>query len=160
MLPYPLTWSAPDDVTWSFGRFVLWEAQRRLECRERTVRLGSRSLDLLLQLLKHPGEIVAKEELLASVWSGVVVDEGSVRVQMSALRKALGVPEPKDGCREWIVTVPLRGYRFVGRVLCQPADALSVSPPVPPWAGETLLPWPDLAATKGFLPPRTRPASL
>ena len=67
MLPYPLTWSARDDVTWSFGRFVLWEAQRRLERMERTVRLGTRSLDLLLQLLKHPGEIVAKEALLASV---------------------------------------------------------------------------------------------
>ncbi|WP_395347450.1 transcriptional regulator [Variovorax sp. UC122_21] len=43
------------------------------------VRLGSRSFDILIQLLWRAGEVVSKEELLQAVWPGVLVDEGSVR---------------------------------------------------------------------------------
>ena len=104
------------ETTWRFGRFVVWEAQRRLERSGEEVRIGSRSFDLLLRLVKSGGEILSKDELLASVWAGVIVDEGSVRVQMSLLRKALGKPDDGQGCKEWVSSIPLRGYRFNGRV--------------------------------------------
>src|SRR6185437_17139365 len=61
------------------------------------------------------GELVTKEELLARVWPGAVVEESNIQVQVSALRKALG----KE--RNLILTVPLRGYRFTGNV--RPLDA-------------------------------------
>src|SRR3546814_6723157 len=35
---------------------------------------------------------------------------------ISTLRKTLGKPCQNDGCTEWISNVPLRGYRFNGRV--------------------------------------------
>src|SRR5690348_6618346 len=115
---------AGGDVRLRFGPFTLWETQRRLERQGQAVRLGARSFDLLLHLVKRAGELVSKDELLASVWTGLVVEEGSVRVHMSLLRKALGKPEPGDGCREWIATIPQRGYRFNGRVVRgQPDDA-------------------------------------
>ncbi|SFM68603.1 helix-turn-helix transcriptional regulator [Variovorax sp. OV329] len=114
---------ANGEVLWRFGSFVLWESQRRLERRGQSIRLGSRSFDLLLQLLKRAGEVISNEEFLAAVWSGVVVEEASVRVHMSNLRKALGTPDPIDDCREWIANVPLRGYRFVGRVACEAVQA-------------------------------------
>src|SRR5690348_17402973 len=85
---------AGDDVRLRFGPFILWETQRRLERQGQAVRLGARSFDLLLHLVKRAGELVSKDELLASVWTGLVVEEGSVRVHMSLLRKALGKPEP------------------------------------------------------------------
>ncbi|MDM0053558.1 winged helix-turn-helix domain-containing protein [Variovorax sp. J22R115] len=78
--------------------------------------MGPRSFDLLLQLLKRAGEFVSKEGLLATVWAGLVVEEGSVRVHMSTLRKALGEPGAGEECHEWISTLPQRGYRFNGRV--------------------------------------------
>ena len=106
----------PDDTLWAFGSFVIWESQRRIESPDHQVRLGPRSFDLLLALVKRHGEYVAKEELLTSVWKGVVVEEASVRVHMSLVRKALGEPGSDDGCLEWISNVPLRGYRFNGRV--------------------------------------------
>ncbi len=81
-----------------------------------SVRLGSRSFELLLQLLRRVGEVVGKDELLATVWAGVVVEESSVRVHISALRKALGEPQDGDNCKEWISNIPLRGYRFNGTV--------------------------------------------
>lgn len=116
MRPDPFTVLVPKESKWRFGSFVLWEAQRRLEYRGQPVRLGGRAFDLLLQMLKRPGEVISNEEFLASVWSGVVVEEASVRVHMSLVRKALGKPGPEDGCREWIITIPLRGYCFVGPV--------------------------------------------
>lgn len=106
-------------IRWHFGAFVLFETQRRLERAGLAVRIGPRSFDLLLHLIKCAGEFVGKSELLASVWAGVVVEEGSVRVHMSALRKALGEPGGDDECVEWISSVPLRGYRFNGRVRCE-----------------------------------------
>jgi len=107
---------APPEIRWYFGDFVVWEAQRRLERAGEAVRVGPRAFDLLLQLLKQAGEFVSKHELLSSVWADVVVEEASVRVHMSTLRKALGKPDENEGCKEWISNVPLRGYRFNGRV--------------------------------------------
>ncbi len=135
--------AAPDmsaDIRWRFGAFVVWETQRRLERFGQAIRLGSRAFELLLQLIARAGEVVSSEELLAAVWSGVVVEEASVRVQMSALRKALGEPEPSDPCEEWISNIPLRGYRFNARALREEVGAASGSdadepafakPPVP-----------------------------
>lgn len=106
------TGQGPGEVCWRFGEFVLWEAQRRLERLGQRVRVGSRAFELLLQLLKRGGEVVGKEELLSTVWADVVVEESSVRVHISTLRKALGKPQDNDNCKEWISNIPLRGYRF------------------------------------------------
>jgi predicted ATPase/DNA-binding winged helix-turn-helix (wHTH) protein len=114
--------TAPREIRWHFGAFVLWETQRRLERSGQAVRLGPRSFDLLLHLLKRTGELVGKDELLAAVWAGVVVEDASVRVHMSLLRKALGAPSDGDDCKEWITTVPLRGYRFNGQIRRELAD--------------------------------------
>src|SRR5262249_32662601 len=73
-------------------------------------------------------------ELLATVWAGLVVEEGSVRVHMSTLRKSLGEPGADEGCQEWISNVPQRGYRFNGRVrrespgVVEPAARPSAAP--------------------------------
>ncbi|MDQ0026813.1 putative ATPase/DNA-binding winged helix-turn-helix (wHTH) protein [Variovorax paradoxus] len=130
----------PGEVRWRFGAFILWETQRRLERLGQSVRLGSRSFELLLQLLRRGGDIVGKDELLAAVWAGVVVEESSVRVHISALRKALGEPQDGDNCKEWISNIPLRGYRFNGTVFREqvggpPQDRLpAIALPAPSFA--------------------------
>ncbi|MDQ0570555.1 DNA-binding winged helix-turn-helix (wHTH) protein [Variovorax paradoxus] len=113
------------EVRWRFGAFVLWETQRRLERVGQRVRLGPRAFELLLQLLKRRGEVVDKEQLLATVWAGVVVEESSVRVHISSLRKALGKPNDSVNCKEWISNIPLRGYRFNGTVFREEVDPSS-----------------------------------
>ena len=93
-----------------FGRFRLFPLQRELRAGDQPVTLGSRAFDVLQVLVEAGGELVTKEELLARAWPGIVVEESNIQVQISALRKALGTD------RNLIVTVPLRGYRFVGEV--------------------------------------------
>ena len=95
----------------SFGRFRLDLARRELSRDNKPVQLGGRALDILCVLATAEGAVVTKDELMARVWAGVVVEENNLQVHISALRKALY----EDGGRErWIVTVPGRGYRFLG----------------------------------------------
>ncbi|WP_082542738.1 winged helix-turn-helix domain-containing protein [Rhodanobacter sp. Root561] len=125
----PPAWT---EVRWGFGSFLVWEERRHLESFGQAIKLGSRSFDLLVHLLKRAGEVVSKDELLSAVWDTVVVDEASVRVHMSQLRKALGEPGESDECKEWISNIPLRGYRFNGRVLRELIDTSSAVTARPP----------------------------
>jgi len=94
----------------SFGRFRLNLERRELRRDNTQVRLGGRALDILCVLASAGGAIVTKDELMARVWAGVVVEENNIQVHISALRKAL----EEDGNGEsWIVTVAGRGYRLL-----------------------------------------------
>src|SRR5580698_3778350 len=74
----------------AFGTFRLFVTQRVLIEGDRAVRLGSRALEILFALLEHPGELVRKARLFQRVWPDVVVEEGTLRVHIAALRKVLG----------------------------------------------------------------------
>jgi predicted ATPase/DNA-binding winged helix-turn-helix (wHTH) protein len=91
-----------------FGEFELAPGARSLWRRGEQVTLGSRALDILIALASKPGQILSKDDLTKSVWRGAFVDETSLRVGISALRKALG-----PGGDRYIATVPGRGYCFI-----------------------------------------------
>jgi predicted ATPase/DNA-binding winged helix-turn-helix (wHTH) protein len=97
----------------SFDSFRLFPGQRLLLDADRPVRLGSRALDILTVLVEHAGRVVSKEELIARVWPNVFVEESNLKIQVSALRRAMG--DGQVGAR-YIVTVPGRGYEFVAPV--------------------------------------------
>ncbi|MBB5609501.1 MULTISPECIES: winged helix-turn-helix domain-containing protein [unclassified Janthinobacterium] len=104
-----------------FGPFRLLPLERVLFDGERALRLGSRAMDLLLALLERAGEIVDKQELLATVWPNAVVDDATLRVHLAALRKVLG--DGRDGQR-YITTIPGRGYGFLAPLsLAAPVEA-------------------------------------
>ena len=109
-----------DDTVFCFGAFRLIPAQRTLEEDGNPVRLGGRAFDLLLALVRQSGEVIGKEALIAAVWRDLVVDESGLRVQMAALRRALG--EQRTGVRH-IATVPQRGYSLVTPVRRQRRSA-------------------------------------
>jgi len=71
-------------------------------------------LDILTYLADRPGEVIAKQELMDHVWSGVSVEEGSLRVHVAAIRKALC--DGQFGNR-YIANIKGRGYSFVGTVV-------------------------------------------
>ena len=116
----------------TFGSFQLDCRQRVLSRDGVTVALGSRAIDLLCELAQAPGELVTKDHLLARVWPGTIVEENNLQVQVSAIRKALAADAQG---RDWLQTVPGRGYRFVAPV--RPPAAGSPAP-LPP--GVTAMP--------------------
>jgi predicted ATPase/DNA-binding winged helix-turn-helix (wHTH) protein len=89
------------------------------------VSISAKALDILTVLVEARGHLVTKDELLAQVWPGLVVEEHNIQVHVSALRKALG-----DDAG-WIVTLPKRGYRFAGPLSEMPAAASRPSLPQP-----------------------------
>jgi len=102
----------------SFGRYRLLPAQHLLLAGDSPVHLGSRAFDLLLALVERPGALRSKDELMAKVWPHVFVDEGNLKVQIAALRRALG---DGSGSERYIAAVPGRGYCFVMPVTRSPA---------------------------------------
>ncbi|HUB43633.1 MAG TPA: winged helix-turn-helix domain-containing protein [Acetobacteraceae bacterium] len=91
----------------SFDRFTMIPDQRLLLRDGKPIRLGGRAFDTLVALAKRRGALVTKDELIAEVWPGTFVEAGNLRVQIVALRKALG---DTDG--RLIQTDAGRGYRF------------------------------------------------
>src|SRR5262252_8499366 len=94
----------------SFGRFRLDPVRHELRRDGKPVRLGGRARDILSVLASAGGAIVSKDELMARVWAGVVVEENNLQVHIRTLRKAL---EGDSNGGSWIVTVPGRGYRLL-----------------------------------------------
>jgi DNA-binding winged helix-turn-helix (wHTH) protein len=83
---------ADDDVHGNlrFGPFDLSSRERVLRRDGVVLPLGSRAIDILIYLAERPGKVIAKQELIDHVWSDVTVEEGSIRVHVAAIRKALG----------------------------------------------------------------------
>ena len=119
-----------DHAVLTFGDFELSTRRRTLMRTGRRLRIGSRAMDILLLLAARPGELVTKDEIQERLWPGIFVDEASIRVHLSALRKALG-----DDGREYVHTVAGRGYILV------PPVTRSAEPRRPtPSAAHTQLP--------------------
>ncbi|MGH7684018.1 MAG: winged helix-turn-helix domain-containing protein, partial [Vulcanimicrobiaceae bacterium] len=66
-----------------FGQFELLVGERVLLADGAPVTMGARAFDLLVALAYRPGTLVTKEELLATVWPGLVVEENNLQVQVS-----------------------------------------------------------------------------
>jgi DNA-binding winged helix-turn-helix (wHTH) protein/tetratricopeptide (TPR) repeat protein len=94
-----------------FGPYRLDRGQRLLFRGNEIIPLAPRIYDTLLALVESGGRVLNKDDLLRRVWQDSFVEEGSLARTVSTLRKILG-----DGPREYIVTVPKRGYRFAAGV--------------------------------------------
>lgn len=116
------------DRALNFGPFTLDPARKLLLDDGCVVRLGGRALDLLIALVERAGDVVSHDELFAQVWPRTVVEESSLRVHMSSLRKALG--DGLDG-RRYIASLPGRGYRFVMDVTQTRGASAPAAPVVP-----------------------------
>ena len=93
-----------------FEGFVLDPLKRTLVREGRVVGLSSKGFDVLTYLVRNPGRVVEKEELLQAVWPGAFVEEGNLAQHISGLRKALG------DRADVIVTIPRQGYQFTAAV--------------------------------------------
>ena len=89
-----------------FGHYRLKRAERQLLGPNGPVELSARSFDILAMLLDRPDEVIGKTELFDTVWPGVVVEDNTLQVHVSALRKSLS--------SEMIATVHGRGYKYAG----------------------------------------------
>jgi predicted ATPase len=124
-----MTRDATRPPQFAFGPFRLLPAQQLLLEGDSPVRLGGRARDLLLALVEQAGQVITKEALSARLWPNIVVEEGTLRVHVAALRKALR--DGQEG-RRYIANVAGRGYSFVGEVVAtDEPDPTTIAPPEP-----------------------------
>src|SRR5262249_47719781 len=96
---------------YEFGPYRLDTVGRSLERRGEVIALPPKAVEVLAELVKRPGEVVGKKELMETVWSETFVEEANLNQMVFLLRRALG-----NNGSEYISTVPRRGYRFSGTV--------------------------------------------
>ncbi|MBV8616842.1 MAG: winged helix-turn-helix domain-containing protein [Acetobacteraceae bacterium] len=92
-----------------FGRFRILPHRREVLSDGRPVELGGRAFDLLLALIEANGAVVSKDQLISRVWPSQIVEEGNLRAQIRALRRAFADPD-------LVRTVAGRGYQFTAEV--------------------------------------------
>src|SRR6266849_5565948 len=124
-----------DEHAISFGPYRLLASQRLLLEGDQPVRLGSRAFDILAALVERAGEVVGKQELITRAWPKTLVDEANLKIQVSALRRALG---DGQGGHRYVVTVPGRGYNFVARVRREEPSLAALPPTAAPAAMHNL----------------------
>src|SRR5215469_9826381 len=105
--------SLAEKEIYQFGHFTLDPTERVLSCEGMPLPLTPKAFDTLLCLVRNPGRMLTKDELLKQVWPDTFVEEVNLAVNISAIRKALG-ENPQD--HRYIATVPGHGYRFVAEV--------------------------------------------
>ena len=130
----------PDEVT--FGPFRFDLLRRELTRDGLPVRLGGRALDILSVLAAAKGELVTKDQVIAQVWSGVVVEENNIQVHISALRKVL---DDGGGGQRHLRTVQGRGYRLIGASPLEAESGVRHSLPTPEKPSIAILPFANLS---------------
>ncbi len=103
-----------DDFRVDTGQFLLIKAGHSTPITPTIFRI-------LLILLQRAGDVVAKEQLIQSVWPDSFVEEGNLNRNISTLRKSL---DEKPCDHRYIETIPKMGYRFVA-----PVRSLEYQPP-------------------------------
>jgi two-component system, OmpR family, copper resistance phosphate regulon response regulator CusR len=99
--------SQPESTVLASGDVALDLRTRRAAVGDRTVDLSAREFALLEALMRHPGQVLTRQQLLSHVW-GYDFDPGSnvVDVYVRYLRRKLGA--------DAIETVRGAGYRMAG----------------------------------------------
>jgi predicted ATPase/DNA-binding winged helix-turn-helix (wHTH) protein len=129
----------------AFGRYTLLPGRGELQAAGGSpVALGPRATAVLMALIAARGSVVSQSSLLAHAWPGQDIHASNLRVQIAALRKALG----ED--RDLIGTVAGRGYVFTGRL-----NAMSPAAPdsrmIRPCTGQLPLPMAELIGREAQL---------
>ena len=99
-------------LAYEFGPYQLDAVGRSLKCGGEVIALPPKAVEVLAELVKRPGEVVGKKELMETIWRETFVEEANLNQMVFLLRRAL---EANNGS-EYITTVPRRGYRFSGTV--------------------------------------------
>jgi DNA-binding winged helix-turn-helix (wHTH) protein len=95
-------------TVYEFGQYRLDPLSRSLQRLGETIALPPKAVEVLLELVKRPGIVGGKQDLMKAVWPDTFVEEANLNQMIFLLRRALG-----DQC---IATVPRRGYRFTADV--------------------------------------------
>src|SRR5664280_2679908 len=100
---------AAEAQSYAFGPFRLVPGERILRRGNQVLPLPPKAFETLLLLVRNPGHLMRKEDLIAALWPDSFVEEVSLASKISILRKVL----TDAGAGVYIQTVSKQGYRFL-----------------------------------------------
>jgi Tol biopolymer transport system component/DNA-binding winged helix-turn-helix (wHTH) protein len=98
-----------------FGLFELNSGSRQLHKQGRRVRLQAQPLQILEILLEHPGELIARKQLIDRLWPSDVHVDYEIGLNGAIKRLRLALDDSSDN-PIFIETIPKQGYRFLAPV--------------------------------------------
>jgi serine/threonine protein kinase len=119
---------------YAFGPFLLDPSEWLLILDGKAVPLAPKAFEALVILVENAGHLVDKDDLMRRLWPDSFVEEGNLAKHVSLLRKVLS--DATNG-REYIETIPKRGYRFVQDVKEVPDAGADSQPQTVPSANLT-----------------------
>jgi DNA-binding winged helix-turn-helix (wHTH) protein len=109
-----------------FDHYSFDEANRELWRGTEPVKIDPQQLDLLAMFLRHPGQMLSRQQIVDSIWQGRAIADSVLTVAIAKLRKALGKTRER---REFIESRYGRGYRFLLEVEQRDAPKRKAEPP-------------------------------
>ena len=94
---------------WQFGPYELNEKRGELRRDGVLVKIETKPLNLLMLFVRHPGELITKNDLINALWPGGIASDAMLGGCVARLRTALG-----DDGNGLIRNVFGHGYRFDG----------------------------------------------
>jgi DNA-binding winged helix-turn-helix (wHTH) protein/TolB-like protein/Tfp pilus assembly protein PilF len=133
-------------VNYRFGEFHLDTKEEVLFRGDAKISINRRTYQVLLLLVQRAGEIVTKQEFFDTVWADTFVEDNSLTVAVTALRKVLGDSAKNPG---FIENLPRKGYRFIAKVTTsdEPRRVIQADSPV-------------VSEPPGKIPARSLPTTL
>src|SRR5947209_5141672 len=108
---------------YQFGPFQIDVNERTCRRGDEFIPLTGKAFDLLLLLLRDPGRVLTKAELMDALWPDTAVEEKNLTQTIFLLRKALRDDPERP---TYIQTSARLGYKFVA-----PVTAAGTSPTIP-----------------------------
>jgi predicted ATPase/DNA-binding winged helix-turn-helix (wHTH) protein len=96
------------NVIYESGQWQVHLGRRELLAWGVPVPIGARAFEVLAVLVQSANELVTKDALMDRIWPGAMVEENTLAVHVSTIRKALGAD------RDMLKTAFGRGYRLLG----------------------------------------------
>lgn len=118
-----------------FGPFRLDPVNRQFFRDDDTLDLGGRYFDALSLLVRHPGELMTKDQFMDQVWQGVPVTDEALTQCIRNLRRLIGDDAASP---RYIETVPKHGYRFIAPV-CHTVGKPIPAPVMASWSSTALV---------------------
>ncbi|ECA3795211.1 CadC family transcriptional regulator [Salmonella enterica subsp. enterica] len=107
------------------GDWLVTPSVNQISCQDCILTLEPRLIDLLMYFAQHPGRVLSRDEIIDNIWIRNFVTNHAVTQSISKLRNSLKSLDEEG--KEYIITVPKRGYKLVAPVISCVDDGMSIN---------------------------------
>lgn len=105
--------SGPEEGRYLVNSHIVTPSTNEIAHGDEVVRIEPKSMEVLVYLLDHAGQVISREQIQEAVWDNVTVGDDSLTNAIIKIRRAFG----DDAHAPQVVeTIPKRGYRLIARV--------------------------------------------